>query len=139
MNKIENINKNKIVNNTNTMATILGSYKIKKGFVQRKEESNRIREKYPDRIPIICEKSLRDRSSLPDLDKNKYLVPQDFTVGQFMYVIRKRLKINNSEALYLFANGHIMSCSTTLNVAYHNYKDTDGFLYLKYSKESTFG
>jgi GABA(A) receptor-associated protein len=121
------------------MSTILGSYKIKKGFSQREGESKKIREKYPDRIPIICEKSLRAGSSLPDLDKSKYLVPHDFTIGQFMYIIRKRLKINNSEALYLFANGHLMSCSTTLNVAYYKYKDPDGFLYFKYSKENTFG
>ena len=56
-----------------------------------------------------------------------------------MYVIRKRLKLNSSDALYLFANGHIMTCSNILSVAYDNYRDSDGFLYLKYSKESTFG
>jgi GABA(A) receptor-associated protein len=121
------------------MSNILKSYKIKKGFTQRKEESNRIKQKYPDRIPIICEKSLRTNDSLPNIDKNKYLVSHDLTIGQFLYIIRKRLQINNSEALYLFANGHLMNCSTTLNVAYLNYKDSDGFLYLKYSKESTFG
>jgi GABA(A) receptor-associated protein len=121
------------------MSSILGSYKIKKGYSERKTESERIKEKYPDRIPIICEKSSRNGGTLPDLDKTKYLVPHDLTIGQFMYVIRKRLKLDASEALYLFANGHIMTCSNTVGVAYDNYKDSDGFLYLKYSKESTFG
>lgn len=121
------------------MSSILGSYKIKKGFSERKNESDRIKEKYPDRIPIICEKSARTGSLLPDLDKSKYLVPHDLTIGQFMYVIRKRLKLDSSEALHLFANGHIMTCSSTVGVAYDNYHDSDGFLYLKYSKESTFG
>lgn len=122
------------------MTSILTSYKIKKGFSERKVESERIKEKYPDRIPIICEKSSKNGGSLlPDLDKTKYLVPHDLTIGQFMYVIRKRLKLNASEALYLFANGHIMTCSNTVGVAYDNYRDQDGFLYLKYSKESTFG
>lgn len=121
------------------MTSILGSYKIKKGFSERKNESERIRGKYPDRIPIICEKSARNGSLLPDLDKSKYLVPHDLTIGQFMYVIRKRLKLDASEALYLFANGHIMTCSNTVGMAYDNYRDQDGFLYFKYSKESTFG
>lgn len=121
------------------MTSILGSYKIKKGFSERKTESDRIKEKYPDRIPIICEKSVRNGGSLPDLDKTKYLVPNDLTIGQFMYVIRKRLKLDASEALYLFADGHIMTCSNTFSTAYDNYRDVDGFLYLKYSKESTFG
>lgn len=36
---------------------------------QRKNEAERIRERYPDRIPVICEKS--DSSKLPDIDKTK--------------------------------------------------------------------
>lgn len=35
----------------------------------RKRESNRLREKYPDRIPIICEKD--PNSKLEDLVKEK--------------------------------------------------------------------
>jgi GABA(A) receptor-associated protein len=121
------------------MSSILGSYKIKKTFNERKSESERIREKYSDRIPVICEKSLKSNVSMPDLNKSKYLVPHDLTIGQFMYVIRKRLQLNSSDALYLFVNGHIMTCSNTMGMAYDNHKDSDGFLYLKYSKESTFG
>ncbi|CAM9652348.1 unnamed protein product, partial [Chrysoparadoxa australica] len=34
---------------------------------KRKEEAERIRVKYPDRIPVICEKA--ERSNLPDIDK----------------------------------------------------------------------
>lgn len=36
---------------------------------QRKNEADRIRERYPDRIPVICEKS--KSSKLPDIDKTK--------------------------------------------------------------------
>ena len=36
---------------------------------QRKQESDKIREKYPDRIPVICEKS--STSKLPNIDKTK--------------------------------------------------------------------
>lgn len=119
--------------------SMISSYKIKKPFNERKLESSRIRAKYPDRVPIICEKSSRNNVLLPDLDKSKYLVPQDLTIGQFMYVIRKRLKLDPSEALYLFASGHIVTGCSTCGMAYDDYKDADGFLYLKYSKESTFG
>jgi GABA(A) receptor-associated protein len=77
---------------------------------KRKSEAERIRAKYPDRVPVICEKA--DRSDIPDIDKKKYLVPADLTVGQFHYVIRKRIKLA---------------------------PDEDGFLYIQYSGESTFG
>ena len=36
---------------------------------QRLEESHKIKDKYPDRIPIICEKSAS--SKLPNVDKSK--------------------------------------------------------------------
>jgi GABA(A) receptor-associated protein len=65
----------------------MSSFKERHPFEQRCNESKRIREKYADRIPIIVE--VAKRSSLPPLDKCKYLVPQDLTVGQFVYVIRK--------------------------------------------------
>lgn len=118
----------------------MSSYKIKKTVSERKSESQRIKDKYPDRIPIICEKSLmKNSSTIPNLDKTKYLVPKDLTIGQFIWVIRKRLKLEPSEALCLFANGHMMTSSSTMNVVYDNHKDVDGFLYLKYCNENTFG
>ena len=46
--------------------------------------------RYPDRIPVICEKD--PRSDIPPVDKRKYLIPMDLTVGQFVYVIRKRAR-----------------------------------------------
>ena len=39
-------------------------------------------------IPVIVDKRAGD-ASLPDIDKKKFLVPTDLTIGQFMYVIRK--------------------------------------------------
>lgn len=72
---------------------------------KRKSEAERIRSKYPDRVPVICEKA--DRSDIPDIDKKKYLVPSDLTVGQFHYVIRKRIKLAPEKALFLFCSNSI--------------------------------
>merc|ERR1711943_110299 len=58
---------------------------------RRKAEAARMSEKYPDRIPVIVEKAAG--GDLPDIDKKKYLVPTDLTVGQFVHVIRKRIKL----------------------------------------------
>jgi GABA(A) receptor-associated protein len=113
-------------------------YKNKYTFNQRFNESKRILVKYPDRIPIICEK-LYDYKDLSDINKNKYLVPYDMTLGQFIYVIRKHLKVNSDESLFLFVNNKIMSINQTIMNIYYYEKDPDGFLYIKYSKENTFG
>lgn len=72
---------------------------------KRRSEAERIRIKYPDRVPVICEKA--DRSDIPDIDKKKYLVPADLTVGQFQYVIRKRIKLAPEKALFVFCSNHI--------------------------------
>ena len=78
----------------------MSNFKNTKSFEKRKNESKHIRQKYPDRIPIICERG-KD-NNIKDIDKNKYLVPADLTVGQFIYIIRKRIKMNAEQSLFLF-------------------------------------
>ena len=116
----------------------MNSFKYNYSFQNRLEESLRVLNKYPDRVPIICEKSHTQRE-LPDIDKNKYLVPFYLTVGQFIYVIRKRMRLRAEEAIFLFVSNMIPPSSSLIGHIYHQYKDTDGFLYVNYSKENVFG
>ena len=104
---------------------------------KRKSEAQRIRAKYPDRIPVICEKD--DRSDIPDIDKKKYLVPADLTVGQFVYVIRKRIKLSPEKAIFIFINNILPPTASLMSTIYEEQKDSDGFLYITYSGENTFG
>jgi len=104
---------------------------------KRRAESARIRQKYPDRIPVICEKA--DNSDIPDIDKKKYLVPADLNVGQFVYVIRKRIKLPPEKAVFLFVNNALPPTAAIMAHLYEAHKDEDGFLYIKYSGENTFG
>lgn len=107
---------------------------------QRLEESTRILAKYPTRIPVIVERSKNCSNDIPQLDKNKYLIPDDLTIGQFMYVIRKRMKINSEKALYIILdNGVIPASSQIVRNIYDQYKGKDQFLCFNYSGESTFG
>lgn len=103
----------------------------------RKKESSRIKAKYPDRIPVICERSVK--SGLAKIDKTKYLVPTDLTMGQFVYVIRKRIKLPPEQALFIFINGNIPPNAELMSTIYETYHDIDGFLYIRYSGENTFG
>jgi GABA(A) receptor-associated protein len=107
-------------------------------LLDRSAESSRIMQKYTDRIPIICERNSKDNSA-PYIDKNKYLVPIDLTVGQFIYVIKKRLNLPATDALFIFINGNIVPNHSTMSYIYPTLKDIDGFLYITYAKEATFG
>jgi len=94
--------------------------------------------KYPDRIPVICEKSHNDTIT-PEIDKQKYLVPNDLTVGQFIYVIRKRMSVNVNKALFVFINNKIPPSAQLLSELYMYDKHEDEYLYITYSFENTFG
>jgi len=113
------------------------TFKGQHTFDKRKAEAERIRLKYPDRIPVIAEKA--EKSDIPDIDKKKYLVPADLTVGQFVYVIRKRIKLPPEKAIFIFVNNTLPPTASLMSQIYKEQKDEDGFLYVTYSGESTFG
>ena len=112
-------------------------FKKTHSFEKRKLESERIRRKYPFRVPIIVE--IAKGSNIPKLDKNKYLTPEDLTVGQFMYVIRKRIKLQPEQALFIFINNTIPPIAELMSNMYKEHKSSCGFLYCIVSGESTFG
>jgi GABA(A) receptor-associated protein len=116
----------------------MSKFKNSFSFTYRIEESQRVIKKYPDRVPIICEKNSSCKDA-PDIDKTKYLVPVDLTVGQFMYVIRKRVRLAPEKAIFLFVNEKIPASTQRINEIYHKDADADGFLYISYSTENTFG
>ncbi|KAG5578889.1 hypothetical protein H5410_049516 [Solanum commersonii] len=187
------------------------SFKSEHPLERRQAEAARIREKYPDRIPVIVEKA--ERSDIPDIDKKKvlmwllyflsydvtdgslfytfvksngisevfswvadhlfkiwyaaiedialnlffkyqpihvqqpfvtlrvegYLVPADLTVGQFVYVVRKRIKLSAEKAIFIFVKNILPPTAAMMSAIYEEHKDEDGFLYMTYSGENTFG
>ena len=115
----------------------MGQFQQEHPFEKREQEAKRIREKYPDRIPVICERD--PRSDIPDIDKKKYLVPQDLSIGQFVYVIRKRIKVKPEKAIYIFVNNVLPPTAALISSVYNSNKSSDGFLYVVYSGENTFG
>jgi GABA(A) receptor-associated protein len=91
----------------------------------------------PQTRKVIVEKA--EKSDIPDLDKKKYLVPADLTVGQFVYVIRKRIKLSPEKAIFVFVNNVLPPTAALMSSIYDEHKDDDGFLYIAYSGENTFG
>jgi GABA(A) receptor-associated protein len=119
------------------MTARLKSFKEEHPLEKRQAEAARIRDKYPDRIPVIVEKA--EKSDIPDIDKKKYLVPADLTVGQFVYVIRKRIKVSPEKAIFMFVKNVLPPTAALMSDVYEDHKDEDGFLYITYSGENTFG
>ncbi|GAA5997116.1 hypothetical protein JCM5350_000652 [Sporobolomyces pararoseus] len=111
-----------------TKNVVRSKFKDEHVFEKRKAEAERIRQKYPDRIPVICEKA--DKTDIPAIDKKKYLVPADLTVGQFVYVIRKRIKLAPEKAIFIFVDEVLPPTAALMSQIYDEHKDEDGFLYV---------
>lgn len=120
-----------------SLATMKWAFKEEHSLDSRTQESSKIRNKYPDRIPVVVEKA--PRTHIQDIDKRKFLVPSDLTVAQFMYIIRKRIQLPPEKAMFLFVNKVLPATSATMGSIYEEHKDEDGFLYIAYSGENTFG
>lgn len=112
-------------------------FKDENPFDKRKSESTRILQRFKDRLPVICEKV--ENSDIQEIDKRKYLVPGDLTVGQVVYVIRKRIKLPSEKAIFIFVNDILPPTAALMSTVYEEHKDEDGFLYVLYSGENTFG
>lgn len=113
-----------------------GEFKNTFTFRQRQNESSGILKKYPDRIPVIVE----TRKGLGlELDKHKYLVPSDMTIGQFIYVIRKRMSVPATMGVYVFFGGQMVQTAGLMSSTYKNVMDEDGFMYGLVATENTFG
>ena len=103
----------------------------------RRTEAEKMREKHPDKIPVILERLPTAR--VAELDKKKFLVPAELTVGQFYFMVRGRIRLGPEEALFFFVDNVVPSTSATLDTIYREHKDQDSFLYIAYSDESTYG
>jgi GABA(A) receptor-associated protein len=116
----------------------MSAYKQKHSYEQRLNESTRIRDKFPGRIPLIVERA-PNNNHIPHIDKEKFLVPGDLTVSQFLFVLRNRMKLSSEKALFIFIGGTLPITSSLMRELYAYHKDNDGFMYAVYSGENTFG
>ena len=106
--------------------------------LERFKKSQLILEKYPDRVPLIIQPSKTDRDAHP-IDKSKYITPRDLTLLQLQQIIRKRIHFPAEKAMFIFINNKIYPITSVIGPVYDTNKDTDGFLYVTYCQESTFG
>lgn len=109
---------------------------------------------------MIVEKAPKSR--IGELDKKKYLVPSDLTVGQFYFLIRKRVHLRPEDALFFFVNNVIPPTSATMGslynvsischfkvgnkmrwnfffISHQDHREEDFFLYIAYSDENVYG
>lgn len=111
-------------------------YKSTTSLIKRTIESQRVLHKYPDRIPMIIE---TNDENMQRLQNNKYLIPKDLTIGQLLYILRKHIKLDPTKSIFVFIRNTLPPTSSIVSDLYDMYRDVDGFLYMEYRSENTFG
>ena len=116
----------------------IGKYRKNVPFDERKLKASLILKQHPDRIPVVVECSEQLQEIHP-LKKNKFIVPYELTLAQFMFVIRKHMKLEPEYAIFVFINNRLHPTTSLIGAIYAEEKDEDGFMYLDVFQESTFG
>jgi GABA(A) receptor-associated protein len=112
-------------------------YRNEHTFRERQAEAEKLRNKFPDRVPVIVERS--PTASIGQLDENKFLLPWDLTVGQFYYIIRQRLNMRPEDALYFYIKYTSPYKNATMGAVYQLLRYFDFVLYVSYSDSSVYG
>lgn len=108
-------------------------YKDENSYTTRVEKSSQVLNKYPSHRPFIIE------SKKLTIDRNKFLVPSDITMGQLMFIVRKRVNIKEHEGLFFLVNDIMPKSSSLISQIYDEYRHEDGFCYIMVLKENVFG
>ena len=110
-----------------------------KTLEERKKDFECLKNKHPDKIPMIIDR----HPNYPSLEfptKDKYLINESITIGEFKNLFRTKYFNISSEFLIkikIFSVSEKIEISDNITVKdlYNEYKDEDGFLYLYYSYE----
>lgn len=115
----------------------MSEFKTRYSLPRREMLATRAVIQYKDKVPVIIEKM--NHSKLDGLPKEKYLIPRNNTVKDVMMGIRNQIKLNSKQALFIFIGSAFPNPSEQIEAVYNKHRDRDGFLYISYAEENTFG
>lgn len=115
------------------------SFRADTPFEKRQALAAKIRASYPDRVPVIVEKSQQGRNQLPEIDRKKFLAPTDISVAKFHSEIMKHIPMTEATSVNLFVAATMPMPALCMGLLYDQHKADDGFLYISYAPDEGFG
>ena len=100
-------------------------------FNTRYNECLHIMQTYPKRIPIILEHQANRKKKYKDI-KVKYVVSNQLTIRQFLYIIKTKLDIEEDDELKCIIDNILVKAEDNVQDVYQKNKDKDGYVYIKY-------
>lgn len=139
---------------TRTTSTRRNSYTERVPLEQRITEAEELAKKHPNCVPIILEPPTSGSSMALQLGfeqqnfQRKLLLPGSFNFKQCCQMMNKHLldskaiKLDQAkDVLYFYVNRDFSTVllNEQLSTIYRNHRHADGFLYVNFAKEATFG
>ncbi len=113
-------------------------FKLENSLDERIRLVKELKKKYIEKIPIICEKG--PNCKLEGEMKSHYMLPKDLYFNEFIYIIRQKLKLDSSVAIFLIVDDkYSIMGNDSISTIYEKYKDKDGILYIHYSDQEIYG
>ncbi|CAD2217646.1 hypothetical protein AGDE_03902 [Angomonas deanei] len=108
------------------------SFKELHTLEQRKKTFEKFFEKSPDAIAVVVE--------YPEAEEaKKFCVPPRMVMSSLVSHIQQRLSLDPTEAIFAYVGDTVAPPVALLQDLYKEYKDEDGFLYVKIKKEVAYG
>ncbi|KRX09535.1 hypothetical protein PPERSA_12278 [Pseudocohnilembus persalinus] len=106
---------------------------------ERKQQSQKQLDKYPNMVPVIVEKYEKSKLS-PVNCKKRYLVSHNTLFLEFSQNIKSKLNFASPQhSIYFYIAKQIPSKNNTMKELYQKFKHEDGFLYVEYGEQESFG
>lgn len=90
--------------------------------------------RHPNRLPVKI-----DEESDVGIDRRKYLIPREMTLGNFITYLRTRVELEHHEAMFVLIGGILPPISSTIETLYIEHVGEDRLLRIVLKKENTFG
>ena len=116
---------------------------IEKDIKERKDEFEKLlqTDKAKDKLPIICEPGKGSKFDKEDMKPLKLLCHRQMKMSKLHFSIRQRIKhLNKYEGIFLLVGNTVPPINDTVGNIYNLHKNKDdGFLYINFTPETTFG
>mmetsp|Transcript_5095 Transcript_5095/g.9477 ORF Transcript_5095/g.9477 Transcript_5095/m.9477 type:complete len:128 (-) Transcript_5095:160-543(-) len=115
------------------------SFQNEVSLEDRKEKSRGILGKHPHCVPVFLESTATTNPNVTPIQL-KVVIEKRITVMHFMTLIRQKVNLEPTTALFYFVGRkHKLTGDQLMGEVYDQYADEDGFLYISCSDQDTMG
>jgi GABA(A) receptor-associated protein len=104
---------------------------------ERQEKSKSFRERHPNHIPVLVTEHKKSEVKGPSL--LKFNVSKACKIAEVIMSIKQKTNPTSTAAIYVYVNNEVCNPSQSIVDIDSKYRNEDGYLYLVYSTENTFG